>query len=250
MTALLLLAFALALPGCAWDEKELVPPQVLVSPYDSLRGDVLWAVVPLANESGVSLVDTLAVSDSLCYTVGQVRGLAAVPMNRTLAVMNAKGMVGIRSPQEAKDLATALGVDGLIVGTITAWDPYNPPKIGLTLVLHAKDGSLGTERKGWVDPKKLSGAYNEPLTAENQSKDRPAAVVSEHLDAASHEVLMDLQAYARGRHDKESALGWKRYTASMELYTQFASYWTVRRLLEEERLRLARPARSEGQVAR
>ena len=60
----------------------------------------------------------------------------------------------------------------------------------------------------------------------------------EHLDASNHEVLIELKEYAKGRHDPKSALTWRRYTASMDLYTQFAAYHSVKHLLQEEQRRL------------
>jgi hypothetical protein len=65
-------------------------------------------------------------------------------------------------------------------------------------------------------------------------------VASDVLDARNHGVLLELREYADGRADPESALGWRAYTASMELYTQFATYHAVRTLLEQEWIRLAR----------
>jgi hypothetical protein len=64
--------------------------------------------------------------------------------------------------------------------------------------------------------------------------------VSEHLDAKNHQVLMDVKSYAEGRHDPKTALGWKRFTASMDLYTEFAAWRTVGQLVDHEWIRLAR----------
>jgi hypothetical protein len=224
------------LGGCAASGDELVAPAVLESPFDASRGEVLLAVAPPVNESGVSTLDVLTMGDELVAAFSEARGLAAVPMNRTLAAMAAKGLPAVRTPMEAKILADALGVDGVVVSSVTAYDPYDPPTLGLALALFMRDG----ERAASLDPKALSGAYtDQPSRSRTTFDERPVVTVVEHLDASNHEVLLGLKEYATGRHDPKSALTWRRYTASMELYTQFAAYYTVRRLLEKEHDRRA-----------
>lgn len=215
----------------------LEPPEVLVAPYDSVKGEPLWAVVPLVNESGVSVVDTLAMSDALVNRVTEVRGLSCLPMNRTIAGIRAMGNKPINSPAAARTLANILGVDGLLVGTITAYDPYDPPKLGMTLALFIRD--TGREEQ-IIDPIRLQTApTDQSRTMQTQFLEKPAAVVSEHYDSLNHEVQMDLKRYAMGRHDPDSAMGWRSGLVSMDLYSQFAAHQTLSRLLEAERLRLA-----------
>lgn len=219
----------------------LETPEVLVAPYDSVRGETLWAVAPLGNESGVSSVDAGAISDALVVKVTEVRGLACVPLNRTLAAMRALGMNAVNSPGAARALANALGVDGLVVGTITAYDPYEPPKVGLSLALFVRDASEEMEA---VDPIRLRTAYTDgggrmPGASASSYMERPASVVSEVYDGSNHQVQMDLRRYAAGRSDPDSSLGWRVGLVSMETFTGFASQQALARLLQNERLRLA-----------
>ena len=226
-------------PGCA-SKPDLVAPEVLMSPYDAALGETLWAVAPLANESGVGTVDVLAVCDAIVGKVTEAEGLAAVPMNRTIAAMRSLSMPAVRSPAEARMLAEALGVDGVIVGSITAYDQYNPPTIGLTLALYTRPPSPAIDLGPSEDPRTLRSAPTEPDLPRTTFTGAPSSVVIEHLPGINHAVQMNVRRYAQGRHRQDSALGWERYLASMELYTDFAAHWVVRRLLEEERLRLAR----------
>lgn len=220
---------------------EPVPPQMLVAPYDVSSGEVLWAVAPIGNESGVSAVDVDGVADALVARINEVRGLACLPLNRTFAAMRARGLRAIRTPGEARQLAAALGVDALVVGNVTAYDPYDPPKLGLSLALYSRERG---QVEG-IDPVRLRSSYTDyGQISRSQFADRPAAVVSEHLDGANHEVQMELRRYAQGRHDADSARGWRGHLASMDLYTEFAAYLAVSRLLDQERLRLGRPVRA------
>lgn len=235
-----ILCTAVILGACERQRGVLVPPEVLVGPYDTSKGDVLWAVAPLGNESGVSTVDTDLVADALVAKIDEVRGISCLPLNRTFAAMRARNMRAIRTPADARQLATALGVDALVVGNITAYDPYNPPKLGFSLALYSRDRAVPADT---FDPTKLKTSYTDyGQISRSQFADRPAAVVSEHLDGANHEVRMALQRYAQGRTDPDSSLKWQKGLASMDLYTEFAAFFAVSRLLEQERLRLAPPA--------
>lgn len=227
---------AAGLGGCA-GRPDLTAPEVQVAPYGTVGNEIVWALAPLRNESGVSQVDVLAVSDTFVGVLTEVRGITCLPMNRTLAAMRALDMASVNSPTDAKRLAAMLGADGVVVGTITAWEPYDPPKLGVNVALFARDGAMGVSPTG-VNPVNLA---NSPVdTRPAGFAERPLAVVSEHLDGKSHEVQMDVRRYAEGRHEGATALGWRRYMASMELFTQFAANHLAGRLLQSERLRLAR----------
>ena len=89
-------------------------PTVLRAPYDSGR---VWAVVPFANESGVSAVDGNMVADRFVAEVEQVDGVRCLPLNRTLAVMQQLGMTKISDIRQLYTLMRALQVDGILIGT-------------------------------------------------------------------------------------------------------------------------------------
>src|SRR5262249_33110495 len=158
---------------------DLTPPDVLVAPYNHGDGDVLWAVAPLANESGVSFVDATMVADQIVAKIDEVRGIACLPMNRTIAAMRARGMQMVTTPQPARGLAESRGVDGLIVGAITAYDPYDPPKLGMKLALFARNAGVDSPQ---LDPLRLQIAYTEfDRRIATQYLSRPVATVSQHL---------------------------------------------------------------------
>ncbi len=237
------LALLIGPGGCA-TKQELVAPEVTVSPYGSLAQTPVLAIVPLRNESGVSFADTLRVSDALANRASEIRGLACLPVNRTLAAMRALRMNDVRSPEEARRLAAAVGADAVVVGSLTAYDPYDPPKLGLTLGLYARDGSFlnGVTRKP-MDVKELQTQPDESRWVQaTANSNNPLSVISEHYDAANHEILISVRRYSEGRHRETSALGWERYVKSMDLYVEFAAYRAMDRLMQEERLRLARLA--------
>lgn len=245
--ALLLGAVAIGtLTGCQSRTRDrFAAPTAIVAPYDTTERDVVWAVLPPRNESGTTVVRADIVGDELVAAVQQIRGVRCLPLNRSLEVAQSLGLED--GPQNASDavrLAEALGVDGVIAASITAYDPYDPPIMGLALALYAKPGAMveRTSRTD-LDAFQLSMAFTDFGRFDGvRFGGDPVTTVSEHLDARDHAVLMTVKSYAEGRSDPTSALGWRVYLASMGLYTRFAAYHAVGRLIDEEWLRLARDA--------
>ena len=224
--------------GCA-ARPELVPPGVVVSPY---AADAALAVIPLRNESGASFIDTDAVSDKIIAELAQARGIRCLPLNRTIEAMRALELPAVTTPIQAQQVARAMGVDGIIVGTITAFDPYNPPVFGVSLALYAQP-SLGGGGGGPLDDPRLLSFQATDAGYTGGASNEPTSVESVHLDARSHDVLLAMKRYAEGRKETGTALDWRVYTASMDLYTQFGAHEAVRGLLNHEWLRLARLGR-------
>lgn len=248
VAALMLLAIGL-ISGCA-GRRPPARPTVLASPYPAER-EVVLAVAPIRNDSGVSLVDELALSDTLVNEVQGVEGITVLPVNRTLSGLRAMKMAGISSQSDAVALCKTLGVDGLIVGTVHAWHPYDPPVIGLSVALYGVNDRMSAPASVQVDARSLRSAATDRPVADVPAPNGPLAALSAVLDASDGNTRALIRSYAEGRYDPDSALGWQRYTASMALYAKFACYEMTRRLLESEQTRLlGLGARSETDTAR
>ena len=233
MPLLLLLCLCVVGGACSRNRMNLQPPTVLSSPY--AERDLIWAVAPLANESGVSIVNELSVTDELVNAITEVNGLTALPVNRTLEAMRALGMPGVRSPGEARALARALGADAIVVGSITGWYPYDPPRLGMNLAVYPRTKAMDV---GAIDPVKLSQATTDSQITPGPGSELPVVGVAQYFDASNHIVVADVRSYAVGRTDQRSAMGDEIYTKSMERYTQFVCFRMVELLLDKERSRL------------
>lgn len=248
--ALLTLAMGLcAHSGCKSTDRRDVfnAPTAIVAPYDTSQREVVWAVLPPRNESGTSVVRTDLIGDELVAAVQQIRGVRCLPLNRSLEIAASLGLEnGPRDAGDAVRLAEALGVDGVIAASVTAYDPYDPPILGLALALYAKPGAMAEAARTDLDPFSLSMAFTDFGRFDGaRFGGDPVTTVSEYLDARDHAVLMAVKNYASGRSDPTSALGWRVYTASMDLFTRYAAYHSVGRLIDEEWLRLARDQRQQ-----
>lgn len=220
---------ALPLTGCA---ARLSQPIVLRAPYETER---VWAVVPFANESGVSNADGVAVADRFVSEIEQVEGLRCLPLNRTLAAMRSLGMSGVKDLQQAYALMRTLQADGLVLGTVTEWDPYKPLRFAAAVeVLSAAEGS---DRRP-LDLKELTMPTAEAIGGQGAAASAAISQASRVFDGRSHETLLELERYAMGRASPDSAMGEKAYEVRIDLFTRFGAYVLTRDLLEQEAARL------------
>lgn len=218
------------LTGCSGGER-LVEPTRLTSPFTEPR---VWAVVPFTNESGVSMIDLARLADLFTHELESVDGIETVPVNRVIAALRTLNLPRISNPLEATALMNMLGVDGILVGAVTAWDAFPPLKVGIATELFQRaphDLSMN------LDPRELlrSPTGDPPPAAADWPVTRAAGV----FDASNHAVRRDLHAYSAGRHVPDSAFGHRIYEVRMELYLQFVSHRLTADLLEQIALRPA-----------
>lgn len=231
-----LVAVAMASLGC---ETMFPTPGAdpLQAPYGERR---VWAIAPLRNESGNLGADGVAMADHLARQLETAGNLDVLPVNRTLAAMQAAGFSAIDSPEQAAQIRSLLNADAILVGTITAYDPYDPPKLGLAVELYA-DASRG-DHDPPLDVRQLGrAATSDEAALPNQARSAGTASssVSAFFDAADPGVRERLQRYANRRGPVMEPDAWRRYRISMDLYSEFVSYVVSWRLLREEAQRIA-----------
>ena len=226
--SLVVVPVAAVATGCATPRAR---PVVLAAPYQTER---VLAVVPFANETGVSTVDGMAMADRFVAEIEEVDGLRCLPLNRTLAAMRSLGMTTVRDLQQASTLMRTLQADGLVLGSITDWDPYKPVRVGLSVEVLSADDGMGTRA---LDLAELTM----PTAESTGGGGRAAAQISQAsrlLDGRNNETLDDLERYARGRSNPDSALGAKAYEMRIDLFSRYGAFALVRDLLEQEAARL------------
>ncbi len=237
LIAALLAAVSCHLVGCTTLRRDPAA-NALHSPYPSRR---LWAVAPLRNESGSLHADGLRLADLLAQQLETASNLDVLPVNRTLAAMESLRVAQLTSRQDVMRLLQALGADGIVVGTITAYDPYDPPKLGIAIELYT---TQAIEHLDHLALRRLAAAATDEGAQLPRSDltNQPVAIVSAFLDAGDPATRLKLQRFAesRGPVDKV-AQEWHRYRISMDLYSEFVSYVTSWRLLDAERRRMTPP---------
>ena len=226
----LLALFVLAAGGCGGPK--LVEPRSLHSPYDQTQ---LWAVAPFANESGSLHVDPYEIADAMAAEVQHTEGLLVLPVNRVIAAMRELDLLAIATPGEAMQVMNLIGADGLIVGTVTAYDPYRPMTLGVAVELHRQEREITSRR---FDTRDLTRSPSGRVSPGALDRSNPVAQAAGVFEAANHRTLSRLEEYASGRSVPDGAFGRDIYQVRMDLYAQFVSYQLLQDLLEREHLRL------------
>ena len=231
ITGLLMIATA-TLIGC----QSAAEPTWGTEKQQSLPGTKrqVWAVAPAINLSGQREVDPLLQADLAYQQLQQVDGVTVIPVNRVAEVYASLRIEKVQSREQAAIVCDLLGADALLVPTVTAYDPYNPPKLGASLHLFGKPA--GYDRPMNVDPRELSRQARPKPT---ESAPPPAAgflQVVGMFDAANGSVRDALFRYAEGRSDPVGAYGKNEYLVDMDRYGGFVYHELIAELLRHPRL--------------
>jgi hypothetical protein len=199
-----------------------------VSIRDQWLGSVTIAVAPAINLTGGHDVDSDRFADLMASELSYADGVSVVPVSRVLNVLGAQGMQGIESPSHALELAKLLGADAILVFAVTEYDPYDPPRVGVTAQLYGSRPGAG----GGIDPVALSRQAG--LAGDTARRvERGVLAQSQRVFNASHEdVVADIKSYARHRGSQSSPYGWRRFVVSQQDFVRYCCYATIRALLD------------------
>jgi hypothetical protein len=199
---------------------------------DQERGEV-WAVAPALNLSGQRDVDPLLQADIVYGQLQRVRGLTVVPVNRVAEVYASLRIEKVQSADQAAIVCDLLGCDALVVPTVTAYDPYNPPKMGASIQVFNRPGSFSRQASA-VDVRELARAAAPP-PGESLPKQPDSFLQAVGMfDAANGTTRDAVLAYAAGRNDPVGPMGSKEYFASMERYCGFVYYELIADVLRQK----------------
>ena len=198
--------------------------------YPGMRAKV-WAVAPAIDLSSEPSVDPLLQADDLYQQLQEVYGLTVIPVNRVAQVYSGLGIAKVQTPAQAALVCDLLGADALIVPTITAYDPYDPPKVGISLQVFHKPP--GYSRPDNMNPRDLAR-----MTAPLPYASLPAPGSIEQavgmFDAANGSVRNAVHRFAVGRQDPNGPLSERTYYLEMDQYCQFAYYELIGQLLSQQ----------------
>ncbi len=132
---MLLLAAAVfaAQTGC-----HLVLPEVSVQPivHNPFPQLSRVAVAPFFNHSDEPTVDGRQFAMAYFAELQETQGYEVVPVSVVEAAM-VHHQIRIDGPESARRLAQVLGVDAIVVGTVTDFSPYYPPRCGMRIEWYA-----------------------------------------------------------------------------------------------------------------
>lgn len=136
-TPLLVAAFCcLAGSGCALWPDRVVEPQ-FHNPFPQLHR---VAVLPFYNQSAEPTVDGDAVALAYYNELQAIPGFEVMPVGVAKQLLTASIAGSGSEPRTGSDfqrLAQLIGVDAVVVGSITEYSPYYPPRMGLAVDWYA-----------------------------------------------------------------------------------------------------------------
>src|SRR5262245_23678961 len=120
-------------PGCGLILPDVSHQPVVHNPFPQLNK---VAVAPFFNLSNEPTVDGRKFALAYFAELQAVPGFEVVPLG---VVENAiiENRVNLSNPEEARRLANILGVDAVIIGSVTDYTPYYPPRCGLRVEWYA-----------------------------------------------------------------------------------------------------------------
>jgi hypothetical protein len=190
----------------------------------------VWAIAPAVNISGQDQVDALLQSDLVYQELQKVHGLTVIPVDRVVEVYASLKIDKIESEKQATEICKLLGCDGLVVPTVTAYDPYDPPKFGASLQLFVKPGTF--QRMPRVDPRALERSPT-PIALPVIEQPTDMAQVVEIYDASDGTIRDKVDKYAKGRTDPNGPLGVDEITVSMDRFCAFGYHDLLGELLDD-----------------
>ena len=157
-------------------------------------------VLPFHSEAGIS-IDHAQVRDSFVAELQKLRRFEVVPLAdaaREDDMLNDSLAHGRISTEAMVRLCERYALDGLFVGSVTAWRPYKPAQLGLrTQLISVHSGS-----SIWA--------------------------VDTMFDAADRTTISDLQHYVEGtQRDDGNLHGWEMTLISPTKFTNFVAHRCV-----------------------
>src|SRR5436190_723012 len=132
-TAMLACMVLVGAPGCSLIFPDISHEPVVHNPFPQLNK---VAVAPFFNQSNEPTVDGRKFALAYFAELQAVPGFEVVPLGvvETAIVEN---QVNLANPGEARRLASILGVDAVVIGSVTDYTPYYPPRCGLRVEWYA-----------------------------------------------------------------------------------------------------------------
>lgn len=224
--------------------------------FNPYRESKSLAIAVFVNQSGSDTLDMVEVTRRFYIELQRIEGLEVMPVQRVVQEMYSQGIDVVDTPEKAVALASELGVDGMIVGAITEYDPYNPPRVGVIIQLYASRSRLETGQDTSSQTRDTSGMNpgeivrkGQPFEMVGDESVKPVQMVVRIFDADKLEVIKRLKSYARSRAGAEKPLSWERYKTSRE-YLGFVAHESICELLAKEWDRLFVPTTVDSEEER
>ena len=194
--ALLLATLLLvATSGCALWPDRIVEPQ-FHNPFPQIYR---VAVLPFFNQSSEPTVDGDAVAMAYYNELQTIPGFEVMPVGvakQMLAASIAATGVEPRGGIDFQRLARLMNVDAVLVGSITEYSPYYPPRLGLAVDWYAANPSFHPIPPGYGLP---WGRAEEEFIPSTLVREAEFALAREQLKTQTPDIPLQPQAVVDGK---------------------------------------------------
>lgn len=180
---------ALTTAGCQIFPDRLHQP-IYHNPFPQLHK---VAVLPFYNQSADPTVDGEAVAIAYYNELQAVRGFEVMPVGVAKQLL-AASQIEPRSAQDFQRLARIMNVDAVIIGSVTEFSPYYPPRMGLAVDWYAANPSFHPVPEGYGLP---WGTAEEEFIPSSLVHDAEFSLAKEQLKTQTPEMPAE-QEGARG----------------------------------------------------
>jgi hypothetical protein len=188
--ALLAVLFCTATSGCAlWPDRVLEPQ--FHNPFPQIYR---VAVLPFFNQSAEPTVDGDAVAIAYYNELQTIPGFEVMPLGVSKQMLAASIASSGKEPRGGADfqrLARQMGVDAVLVGSITEFTPYYPPRMGLAVDWYAANPSFHPIPAGYGLP---WGRAEEEFIPSTLVQEAEFALAREQLKTQTPEVPPEVLA--------------------------------------------------------
>jgi len=184
------------------------------------------AVIPVRSVKTFEGLDLERFGETLASELQHHRGFVVRTPEEVTRFLVASGKSYVL-PNQARDLAVDMKVDAVIVAVITHYDPYDPPKVGMSSMM------FFAHSKGF-SPADLSMLERSGMQLRLASEDLGSmAAVTDVVDARERPTNMKLDFFAARMGDtKDRPLGKRAYLLIMSNYEIFVCHTMVEKLLK------------------
>lgn len=189
------------------------------------------AVAPFFNLSPQPLVDGRSVGATFFGELQQLGGLTVIPVGVVEALLDEQ-QLALDNPKQALQVAQMLGADALVVGAITDYDPYYPPRVGIALQVYAPATSDPTKMPSLKELAR--GAQQAPLRP-SASVDKPKLRAVRIFDSSQSHVRDRVKRYAMYHSGSERPGQWRSFMRRSDDYMRFCCHEMIREVFGQAR---------------
>lgn len=168
---------ALVLSGCAAIPDRHVLP-VYHNPFPQLHR---VAILPFFNQSNEPTVDGDAIALAYYNELQQIQGFEVMPVGVAKRFLEASRLRPVTG-SDFQELARLMRVDAVIVGSVTEYSPYYPPRVGLSVDWYAANPGFHPIPAGYGLP---WGTASEEFIPDKLVKEAEFALAREQLKTQS-----------------------------------------------------------------